>query len=242
MTACQAIPLDGQDHDGPIGAYVRICPAGHIRAGDSCQSCAGNGGVLCNDCNGPDSPAILIPATTFTAVSRPAARVAELERHHAAHIAERELMLADVGQLLDATGLGDHARPEPPHQVMLEAIEAARRHREHADQLDAEMARINLILSDNGYDYPHGARGVEDMASHRAEQLDELVRLDPEHWAAPGRAAGPYGARVRALEAALRDVLPRLVKTGDGYRARVSGTVLARWQAVADGQDGEPGE
>lgn len=62
---------------------------------------------------------------------------------------------------------------------------------------------------------------------------------------AAGAAAGEYiqqrEARVAVLEAALTDVLTRFVTTSSGRTARVSGTVLARWQAVADGtQDGGP--
>lgn len=75
-----------------------------------------------------------------------------------------------------------------------------------------ELDRINGILRENGYEYPLGARGVQDMANHRAEQLDELVRLDPEHWAAPGSAAGPYGKRVAEME-------QRLAKQADELRA-----------------------
>lgn len=34
-----------------------------------------------------------------------------------------ELYLADLGALLRALGMGDHARSQSPHEVMLEAIE-----------------------------------------------------------------------------------------------------------------------
>lgn len=32
---------------------------------------------------------------------------------------ERDLILADLGRLLDLLGLGDHARPQSPHEVFL---------------------------------------------------------------------------------------------------------------------------
>lgn len=67
-------------------------------------------------------------------------------------------------------------------------------------ELEQELDTINGILRENGYEYPLGARGVSDMADHRAQQLIELVHLDPEHWAAPGNAAGPYGKRLAGLE------------------------------------------
>jgi hypothetical protein len=38
-----------------------------------------------------------------------------------------ESALADLGLLLRTLGLGDHARPQSPHEVMLEAIEEVRR-------------------------------------------------------------------------------------------------------------------
>jgi hypothetical protein len=58
---CEALPLDGQDHDGPIRGYVRICPRAHFRRGNVCKSCAGNGAILCTDCPG-EGPAILLTA------------------------------------------------------------------------------------------------------------------------------------------------------------------------------------
>lgn len=45
----------------------------------------------------------------------------------------------------------------------------------------------------------------------------------------------PASERVAALEAALTGLLARFTKSDAGYRARISGTVLARLQAVADG-------
>ena len=42
-------------------------------------------------------------------------------------IQERDAIRADIGQLLEALGLGDYARPESPHQVMLQCIAEVRR-------------------------------------------------------------------------------------------------------------------
>ena len=40
---------------------------------------------------------------------------------------ERDAMMRDLGLLLEALGLGDHARPESPHEVMQRCIAEARR-------------------------------------------------------------------------------------------------------------------
>ena len=56
-----ALPLPGKDHDGAVRGYVRICPAAHFRAGNVCQSCAGNGAIMCSDCPG-EAPGILLLA------------------------------------------------------------------------------------------------------------------------------------------------------------------------------------
>lgn len=40
--------------------------------------------------------------------------------------AERDLIRADLGQLLETLGLGDYARPESPHEVFLECLASVR--------------------------------------------------------------------------------------------------------------------
>lgn len=68
---CGATPLDGTPHGGQVSAYVRICPAGHVRSGSACDACAGTGAILCAGC-GDKRPAILIPAETWELLtSRP---------------------------------------------------------------------------------------------------------------------------------------------------------------------------
>ena len=49
---------------------------------------------------------------------------------------ERDAVMADLGKLLEALGLGDYARPQSPHEVMLECIA------EVAKIRAAERARI----------------------------------------------------------------------------------------------------
>lgn len=67
VAECGATPLDGTAHGGQVSAYVRICPAGHVRSGYACDSCAGVGAILCAGC-GNKRPAILIPAETWERV------------------------------------------------------------------------------------------------------------------------------------------------------------------------------
>ena len=43
------------------------------------------------------------------------------------HVQEQDAILRDLGALLNALGLGDHARPESPHEVMLQCIAEAKR-------------------------------------------------------------------------------------------------------------------
>lgn len=65
---CEALPLPGQPHDGPVRRYVRICPVGHFRRGRSCQACAGIGAIVCAECPGRQ-PALLIPAEVWERIS-----------------------------------------------------------------------------------------------------------------------------------------------------------------------------
>lgn len=40
---------------------------------------------------------------------------------------ERDAVMRDLGLLLDALGLGSHARPQSPHDVMMMCVAEARR-------------------------------------------------------------------------------------------------------------------
>jgi Family of unknown function (DUF6221) len=57
--ACQADPLDGGAHSGPVAEYVRLCFRNHERAGQLCEACAGTADehglrkVKCSECDGP---------------------------------------------------------------------------------------------------------------------------------------------------------------------------------------------
>jgi hypothetical protein len=61
-----------------------------------------------------------------------------------AHRAEQDAVHADLSQLLRVLGMGDHARPQSSHEVMLDAINEAGRIRvalERAEVLIAERDR-----------------------------------------------------------------------------------------------------
>lgn len=47
-----------------------------------------------------------------------------------------------------------------------------------------ELAKINEILREHGFEYPLGARGVADLAHGYRVRQEALHELDPEHWAA----------------------------------------------------------
>jgi hypothetical protein len=48
---------------------------------------------------------------------------------------------------------------------------------------EAELAKINQILRAAGFEYPLGARGVQDLADGYRVRQEELHRLDPASWA-----------------------------------------------------------
>jgi hypothetical protein len=67
----------------------------------------------------------------------------------------------------------------------------------------AELDRIDAILRAYGFEYPLGARAVEDLAFAYAVRQRELHNLRPDEWAAmdlpdSGRSPGMY--RVRSGE------------------------------------------
>ena len=59
----------------------------------------------------------------------------------------------------------------------------ARKHPDESAQAALELERINGILRAYGFDYPLGARGVQDLADGYLVRQEELRKLDPEHWA-----------------------------------------------------------
>jgi hypothetical protein len=89
--------------------------------------------------------------------------------HVSARLAEQDAVHADLAQLLRVLGLGDHARPQSPHDVMLDAINEAGRlrarlqfgERTEAQIRAAERERIRQLaieenaLYDVGY-HDHG--------------------------------------------------------------------------------------
>jgi hypothetical protein len=75
---------------------------------------------------------------------------------------ERDAVLADLGRLLDALGLGDYARPESPHEVMLQCIAEVERLRDGDSAFltaaaRAERERIALLAEEKRAFY-RGAR------------------------------------------------------------------------------------
>jgi hypothetical protein len=71
-----------------------------------------------------------------------------------AHIAEQDAVHADLSQLLRVLGMGDHARPQSSHEVMLDAINEVGKIRgalERAEALLAERDRQRTdLLVENG--------------------------------------------------------------------------------------------
>jgi hypothetical protein len=53
---------------------------------------------------------------------------------------ERDLILADLGELLEALGLGDYARPVSPHEVMQQCIAEVRQIRDEEDETGTRAA------------------------------------------------------------------------------------------------------
>ena len=49
---------------------------------------------------------------------------------------------------------------------------------------DGELEKINQILRTTGFEYPLGARGVQDLADGYRVRQEDLHRLDPDHGAA----------------------------------------------------------
>lgn len=77
------------------------------------------------------------------AAEREAARKLS-EAQARAHVAEQDAVHADLSQLLRVLGMGDHARPQSSHEVMLDAINEVGRIRlalECAEVLIAERDR-----------------------------------------------------------------------------------------------------
>jgi hypothetical protein len=82
------------------------------------------------------------------------------------HLAEQRAVHEDLALLLRVLGLGDHARPQSPHEVMLDAINEVGKLRQAADVIaaqaaaaerDAIIAVASELRAIRG-DHPKGAR------------------------------------------------------------------------------------
>jgi hypothetical protein len=97
---------------------------------------------------------------------------AERERGIADHRAEQDAVHADLSQLLRVLGLGDHARPQSPHEVMLDAINEAGRLRQSAEAIRAgERERIRHLAMKHEAQYLIDRGGYADFAAF-ADLLD----------------------------------------------------------------------
>jgi len=161
------------------------------------------------------------------------ARIAELEQSARQHHAERDLMHADLGDLLEATGLGDFARPQSPHEVMQQAIARVREIREERERLtgaihaavNAERGRVQGHLADAEKLNSDLAGRVAELETrlrdsfqtvhdlhadreHDEQRITELEQLCATQAAAVEECAGQV-QRIAELEQLARDILTR---------------------------------
>jgi hypothetical protein len=93
-----------------------------------------------------------------------------------AHRAEQDAIHADLSQLLRVLGLGDHARPQSSHEVMLDAINEAGRLRAHeqvtvtARGIDAFLDRMADSL-DAYAEHPYEVRDIATSLRRKAAAL-----------------------------------------------------------------------
>jgi hypothetical protein len=93
-----------------------------------------------------------------------------------AHRAEQDAVHADLSMLLRVLGMGDHARPQSSHEVMLDAINEVGKLRQSAEAIRADernrFRRYAKAMSDGSDDLP----ALYDMAMASGAR-DERQRL-----------------------------------------------------------------
>lgn len=89
----------------------------------------------------------------------------------------RELQeFADRWLLVNAIGVKALVFPGDAAEVVRQAPDE--------EQPEGELAKINQILREHGFEYPLASRGVRDLADGYRVRQEELHERDPEHWAA----------------------------------------------------------
>jgi hypothetical protein len=95
---------------------------------------------------------------------------------------ERDLVHSDLGQLLEAVGLGDYARPESPHEVFQMALAEVGRIGTVAAA--AERERVAADIWAKMYKQPHGRREFADGWETATSYASEIAR-NPDCEVAP---------------------------------------------------------
>ena len=135
----------------------------------------------------------------------------------------QSVMLDDLAALLRALGLGDHARPETPHHVMLSAIAEVERLRAEPLRLLAQLERLRTELAQE--------RVCHDCREFRAMKQAEVERLRAAHteareaWLKQGtelvhwqQRAQKQDAALQQAEAVIEQAKARLAKVVEAWR------------------------
>lgn len=81
---------------------------------------------------------------------------------------ERDAVLADLGQLLEILGLGNHARPESPHEVFQQCLKAIME-RENAVTWNTSCTACATVLDSSIMEHNRAERAEAKLATATAE-------------------------------------------------------------------------
>lgn len=92
---------------------------------------------------------------------------------------DKDILHADLCELLTILGMGDHARPQPPHEVFQEALGVLRKRVSEFERWTGLTDAIREI-ADMPADWPdHGNAPLAIAAGYQLLKMDEKDRINP---------------------------------------------------------------
>ena len=86
---------------------------------------------------------------------------------------ERDLVLSDLGEMLEALGLGDYARPESPHEVFGQVHRGSAQGHGRESEFSATCSARSSPPATSGYQKNSGRHGGSGSHKHRPPETEQ---------------------------------------------------------------------
>ena len=117
--------------------------------------------------------------------------------------AERDLVLADLGQLLDMLGLGNFARPESPHEVFQICLRKLAEH-ENAITWETSCLSCARVLDRSYAETCRAERAEAAVTTAAATEKERIAKVADDlgaHYHGPDGRSAPFADYLRGAKA-----------------------------------------